>query len=168
MRDLARSAMPLPPRLQGAPGSPAIADGGASDSEWDQRGPGYPRMVNGMTDIGAYEVQPTGAGAAALTLHSPKPINQVLVVALSSPSTPSIPLRPAAAVVDQVFAAVPRSHRGFDGLPKRQTVLEGTHRHRAVRDQEVEFRKVVPKGAHHALDQLHDAAYPRSADLPRN
>jgi hypothetical protein len=43
------------------PGSPAIGAGGPSDSEWDQRGPGYARTVNGMTDIGAYEAQPTGA-----------------------------------------------------------------------------------------------------------
>jgi hypothetical protein len=40
------------------PGSPAIDAGdntGAPDS--DQRGPGYPRIVNGIIDIGAFEVQ---------------------------------------------------------------------------------------------------------------
>jgi hypothetical protein len=40
-------------------GSPAIDAGdntGAPD--WDQRGPGYPRIVNGTIDIGAFEVQP--------------------------------------------------------------------------------------------------------------
>lgn len=36
--------------------SPAIAAGANPNSEeWDQRGPGFPRMTNGKTDIGAYE-----------------------------------------------------------------------------------------------------------------
>jgi hypothetical protein len=43
------------------PGSPAIDSGENSDApEWDQRGPGFPRIVNGQIDIGAYEVQATG------------------------------------------------------------------------------------------------------------
>jgi hypothetical protein len=45
-------------------GSPAIDAGdntGAPD--WDQRGPGYPRIVNGTIDIGSYEVQNTDAPA---------------------------------------------------------------------------------------------------------
>jgi predicted outer membrane repeat protein len=87
------------------PGSPAIDAGGPTDSEWDQRGPGYPRSVNGMTDIGAYEVQPSGAGAAALALHSADPTHHVPVMALSDPSKLSIPLRPAAADVDRVFSS---------------------------------------------------------------
>jgi hypothetical protein len=44
------------------PGSPAIDAGDNADApEWDQRGPGYPRIVNGRIDIGAFEVQATGA-----------------------------------------------------------------------------------------------------------
>jgi hypothetical protein len=46
------------------PGSPAIdaGDGSLEDPpEWDQRGPGFPRIVNGPIDIGAFEVQATGA-----------------------------------------------------------------------------------------------------------
>src|SRR5262245_23531056 len=35
------------------PGSPAIGTGALTDSEWDQRGPGFARTVNGRTDIGA-------------------------------------------------------------------------------------------------------------------
>jgi hypothetical protein len=41
------------------PGSPAIDAGDNADAtEFDQRGPGYPRIVNGTIDIGAFEVQP--------------------------------------------------------------------------------------------------------------
>ncbi len=40
------------------PGSPAIDAGNNTDvPEWDQRGPGFPRIVNGTIDIGAFEVQ---------------------------------------------------------------------------------------------------------------
>jgi hypothetical protein len=42
------------------PTSPAIAAGDPTDAtEWDQRGPGYPRVVNGIADIGAFQVQTT-------------------------------------------------------------------------------------------------------------
>ncbi len=40
------------------PGSPAIDAGDNADApEWDQRGPGFPRIVNGTIDIGSFEVQ---------------------------------------------------------------------------------------------------------------
>jgi hypothetical protein len=45
------------------PGSPAIDAGDPNPfdpPEWDQRGPGFPRIVNGRIDIGAFEVQATG------------------------------------------------------------------------------------------------------------
>jgi hypothetical protein len=42
------------------PGSPAIDSGdNANAPEFDQRGPGFPRIVNGTIDRGAFEVQPT-------------------------------------------------------------------------------------------------------------
>ena len=44
------------------PGSPAIAAGDPTDApEYDQRGPGFPRLVDGRIDIGAFEVQPVPA-----------------------------------------------------------------------------------------------------------
>jgi hypothetical protein len=47
------------PTMMPLPGSPAVDAGDPSDaSEWDQRGPGYPRVVDGVIDIGAIEVQP--------------------------------------------------------------------------------------------------------------
>jgi hypothetical protein len=43
------------------PGSPAIDAGDNFKApEWDQRGSGFPRIVNGTIDIGAFEVQATG------------------------------------------------------------------------------------------------------------
>ena len=40
-------------------GSPAIDAGDNTDApDWDQRGEGFPRIVNDIIDIGAYEVQP--------------------------------------------------------------------------------------------------------------
>jgi hypothetical protein len=87
------------------PGSPAIGAGGPTDSEWDQREPGYSRSLNGTTDIGAYEVQPSAAGSAALTVHSPERAHPVPPVALSSASAPGVLLRRAAVALDQVFAS---------------------------------------------------------------
>ncbi|MFL5328106.1 MAG: beta strand repeat-containing protein [Gemmataceae bacterium] len=37
------------------PGSPALNVGGSAALAYDQRGPGYPRVVNGALDIGAFE-----------------------------------------------------------------------------------------------------------------
>jgi hypothetical protein len=46
------------------PGSPAIDAGDNTDApEFDQRGPGFPRIVNGTIDIGAFEVQATAMPA---------------------------------------------------------------------------------------------------------
>ena len=43
------------------PGSPAIDAGENTGAPpYDQRGPGFPRIVNGIIDIGAYEVQEEG------------------------------------------------------------------------------------------------------------
>jgi hypothetical protein len=45
------------------PDSPAIdAGNNAYATDFDQRGPGFPRIVNGIIDIGAFEFQGAGAG----------------------------------------------------------------------------------------------------------
>jgi hypothetical protein len=46
------------PTMALLPGSPAIGAGDITGApRWDQRGPGYARIVNGTIDIGAFEVQ---------------------------------------------------------------------------------------------------------------
>ena len=46
------------------PGSPAINSGDTADAPaYDQRGPGFPRIVNGSIDVGAFEVQATNVAA---------------------------------------------------------------------------------------------------------
>ncbi len=50
------------------PGSPAIDAGGNTNAPtYDQRGPGFPRIVNGTIDIGAFEVQ-SGTSTQASSL----------------------------------------------------------------------------------------------------
>jgi hypothetical protein len=78
------------------PGSPAIdAGNNAYATDWDQRGPGYPRIVNGIIDIGAFEVQ---APAASRRTRQPLP-DPVAVHALpNSPlltQPPAVPADPA-------------------------------------------------------------------------
>jgi hypothetical protein len=104
------------PTLALLPGSPAIDAGAPSDSEWDQRGPGYQRLVNGATDIGAYEVQQPpspdrvlraagfldAAGLVVDTESSPPPARAFT----SRIVLPGRPLRLAVAAADQVFASL--------------------------------------------------------------
>jgi hypothetical protein len=48
------------------PGSPAIDAGNdAYATDWDQRGPGFPRISGPHIDIGAFEVQSGGGGSGA-------------------------------------------------------------------------------------------------------
>ena len=60
------------------PGSPAIdAGNNAGAPQWDQRGPGFPRIVNGTIDIGAYELQSQQSQAITTTIlssSSPNPL----------------------------------------------------------------------------------------------
>jgi hypothetical protein len=75
-------------------GSPAIdAGNNAYATDWDQRGPGYPRIVNGVIDIGAFEYQ--GEGSAPATLAVPPSLvplgmgeSAVLSSAVSATRTP--------------------------------------------------------------------------------
>jgi hypothetical protein len=51
------------------PGSPAIDTGDNTGApRWDQRGRGYHRIVNGIIDIGAFEVQSVGSPHSQLHL----------------------------------------------------------------------------------------------------
>jgi hypothetical protein len=85
------------------PGSPAIdAGNNAYATAWDQRGPGYPRIVNGTIDIGAFEVQAHAHGRP-----TGQPLPDPLPVAVVRPPAPNalgpvvtspggLPLSPAA------------------------------------------------------------------------
>ena len=62
-------------------GSPAIDAGDNTDPpRWDQRGPGFPRIVSGTIDIGAFEVQAHAHG---------RPTGQPLPDPLPVPSPPA-------------------------------------------------------------------------------
>jgi hypothetical protein len=119
------------------PGSPAIDAGDNTDApDWDQRGPGYPRIVNGIIDIGAFEYQGDGSwpersrpsrrhGAllAELIGNVPAVLSYPLIRSPQSSTehllTPAIQVAravdvlsaPRAALIDGWFASVP-SHKG--------------------------------------------------------
>jgi hypothetical protein len=84
------------------PDSPAIDAGDPTGApEWDQRGPGYPRVVNGKIDIGAYEhqaVAPTITCSVIESLLWP-PDHQLVNVGLSVDVEP-----PDATLQVQVYA----------------------------------------------------------------
>jgi hypothetical protein len=83
-------------------GSPAIdAGNNAYATYWDQRGEGFPRIVNGIIDIGAFEYQ--GDGAAPLFSRSVR-VNEPAVGTLLASLPPSN---------DQpvILSSVPTSHQ---------------------------------------------------------
>jgi hypothetical protein len=80
------------------PGSPAIDAGDNTGAPaYDQRGPGFPRIVNGTIDIGAFEVQNTAgpAGGRSILATAPRPAMATLGVPQPSPATPDNVRRPA-------------------------------------------------------------------------
>jgi hypothetical protein len=69
------------PTLELAPGSPAIDAGDNTNAPpWDQRGPGFPRVVNGTIDIGAFEVQ---AATSPNSSHSSSQTLMAMALALA-------------------------------------------------------------------------------------
>ena len=104
-------------------GSPAIdAGNNRYATDWDQRGPGYPRIVNGIIDIGAFEYQGGGSGPSRATQRHVKPVQLEMASLASQENSPSQPLssRPIpavapaqvgspgqeVAVVDRLFASL--------------------------------------------------------------
>jgi hypothetical protein len=83
------------------PGSPARMAGDTTDvPEWDQRGPGFLRVVDGAIDIGAYEVQ-EGEGTAMP--HRPQ------AQALAAPLAVALPPNAPAGFLPLVVATPPSS-----------------------------------------------------------
>jgi hypothetical protein len=71
-------------------GSPAIdAGNNAYATDWDQRGEGFPRIVNGIIDIGAFEYQDGGRGPGRTLPPRGKPIHLDAPALLSSALSPS-------------------------------------------------------------------------------
>ena len=113
------------------PGSPAIdAGNNAYATDWDQRGPGYPRIVNGVIDIGAFEFQQDGGYAPhrSVRLHATSvPLDGAALLPLAisrspalSPSPSSVNAQPQAtlpgpqpAVVDRLFTSPNQEDTGF-------------------------------------------------------
>jgi hypothetical protein len=93
-------------------GSPAIDSGDNTGApEWDQRGQGYPRVVNGTIDRGAFEVQNTDGPKfvpGALTA-APVPAPAPSYAPLPAPAAPGRPRQPAAPapVAETVAAKAP-------------------------------------------------------------
>jgi hypothetical protein len=96
------------------PGSPAIdAGNNAYPTDWDQRGPGYPRIVNGIIDIGAFEVQaPAHGRPTGQPLPDPVPVQ-----ALGMPAGPLVgpPRALAAASVPLLGSGAPNDQVGQPG-----------------------------------------------------
>jgi hypothetical protein len=62
------------------PGSPAIDAGDNTDApQWDQRGPGFPRIVNGTIDIGAFEVQASDTVTTSIVWLDPLAVEALLL-----------------------------------------------------------------------------------------
>jgi hypothetical protein len=106
------------------PGSPAIDSGDNTNApDWDQRGPGYPRIVNGTIDRGAFEVQDTArpagvrsalATAAVAGLFPPRtpPSVPVAVWHQQPPTAPApadVPVGRKAPAAASPYAALPRA-----------------------------------------------------------
>src|SRR5262249_39509404 len=71
------------------PGSPAIAAGDPSFAPpplFDQRGPGFARVVNGRIDIGSFEVQGPGTTPTPSPTGTPIPTATPTPVATPSPT----------------------------------------------------------------------------------
>jgi hypothetical protein len=100
-------------------GSPAI-DAGNNDyaTDWDQRGDGFPRIVNGIIDIGAFEVQEGGRGPgwlvpsqAQLLRLDVAPLLGVMPAQLVSRNTGQT--QPGDSPVDALFSSSSLDQRGM-------------------------------------------------------
>jgi hypothetical protein len=90
------------------PGSPAIDSGDNTNApDWDQRGPGFPRIVNGTIDRGAFEVQNTSGPAV--------PRSPALATAPAQSSKPAVPETTPTRPVPGPAGKAERSRQGAAG-----------------------------------------------------
>jgi hypothetical protein len=77
------------------PGSPALDAGdNAYAPQWDQRGPGFPRIVGGIIDLGAFEVQGGGSRRVPPAAFLGQPLRPVATA--PDPGGLSLPALPPA------------------------------------------------------------------------
>ena len=89
------------------PGSPAIDAGDPNFTPppfFDQRGPGFDRLVNGRTDKGSFELQ---AGTSPTPTPSPTPTATATVTATATAPPPSTPTATATATATPPPTATP-------------------------------------------------------------
>jgi hypothetical protein len=106
-------------------GSPAIdAGNNAYATDWDQRGEGFPRIVNGIIDIGAFEVQAAGPAPRNHSLvHRLFPIGLPLNPPIAAPiktilrsDEPQLSLLPPQPLVEAPTPS--HDHAGGSSVPR--------------------------------------------------
>jgi hypothetical protein len=117
-------------------GSPAIDAGDNTDAPmWDQRGPGYPRIVNGVIDIGAFEVQaPSASRASGQPLPDPLPALGLpppadgpgFLFGTILPGSATTPSLPRGIAPDQETSAGPQVVSGDQGLASSDGETSGS------------------------------------------
>jgi hypothetical protein len=122
-------------------GSPAINAGDPSFTpppDYDQRGPGYPRVVNGSIDIGAFEVQtvvcpqpqgywknnPDAWPVHTLMLGSQTYNMTELLAILRTPIGKGTKADASLILADQLIAAKLNIANGADGTPVTSTITD--------------------------------------------
>jgi parallel beta-helix repeat protein len=122
-------------------GSPAIDKGNnsiAAGLSYDQRGSGFPRIINGgigvIVDVGAFEYHPSGSGSGAMVLSAK--LQHSLSRRLRIPTNP-MNAEDRARVLDRAFAEVRPSRRlPFNDESIDQLLLAGLNTVRESRELE--------------------------------
>jgi hypothetical protein len=112
-------------------GSPAIGAGDTTDApKWDQRGRGFPRIVDDMIDIGAYEVQDLSSPFIDTNTNFSQ-FPPAAEVELTGPNAPSglnsvfVDQSPEALLSPPVMATIPESFAPPTGIGDLSPLRDG-------------------------------------------